>query len=282
MPGAVLVNGSLQEPGLSADRAFHFGDGLFETLAVSQGVPCLWNRHYQRLADGCVRLGLQAPDEALLRSEVDRLCNDPSHDQPLAILKIVLSAGPLRRGYARDPEVPPTRWLSLSPWPAQPHYIDRHAPLELQWCETRLGDQPMLAGLKHLNRLEQVMARSELRPTAQEGIVCDLRGNVVEGTASNLFLRFAEGYVTPELSCCGIAGVVRQLVIDGLRELGIVVDQAVVSRERLLQADAVYLCSSLLGVRAAAGLGSHRWAGPALPPTLRGLHLACFDHHEVA
>lgn len=276
MPGTVLLNGVAVEAGLSADRAFHFGDGLFETLAVIDGVPCLWERHFLRLQQGCERLGIAAPDQALLREEAGQL----AHSQAQAVLKIIISAGQGQRGYARTPQAPVTRWLQCSAWPSTTLYATDH-PLHLQWCETRLGQQPVLAGIKHLNRLEQVLARREISAPDVEGVMLNQAGDVVEGISSNLLLRTGKRYLTAAIVDCGVAGVVRQLVLDMAQVEDVEVQVAKVSREDLSTADAVYVMNSLLGVRPAASLDGRAYATQPLPDFLQRAHAACFTANGV-
>jgi 4-amino-4-deoxychorismate lyase len=277
MPGKTLLNGNLIEPGLSADRAFQFGDGLFETLAVIDGVPCLWDLHYRRLRAGCKRLAIPVPDPEILYAEACGLAQGQSR----AVVKIVVSAGYGGRGYARPQALAPNRWLQVNRWPDAMHYRDDSA-LHLQWCETRLGEQPLLAGIKHLNRLEQVLARRELRLPAVEGLMCDQRGNVTEGVMSNLFLENAGRFVTPAIVGCGVAGVVRRLFIGLAGRAGVEVEVTRVTREMVMQAERLYVTNSLLGVRPVASLGEQRYPHARLEGFLADLQAKCFSAGTAA
>jgi len=277
MPGKTLLNGSLLEPGLSADRAFHFGDGLFETLAVVDGLPCLWDLHYQRLSEGCHRLAIPAPDQDVLYAEATSL----AQGQHRAVLKIVVSAGSGGRGYARPLTLAPTRWLQVTSWPDAAHYRDTCA-LKLQWCEMRLGEQPVLAGVKHLNRLEQVLARRELRQPAVEGLMCDQRGNVIEGIMTNLFLEHAGSFVTPALVGCGVTGVVRRLFLERAQRAGVEVRVTGVTPEMVAQAERLYVTNSLLGIRPVASLGEQQYPHARLEGFLAELHAECFSAGSAA
>ena len=250
-----------------------FGDGLFETIAIRQGQPCLWVYHLQRLQRGCCRLGFPSPPLDQLVAEVYQLARP--HAQ--AVLKIVLSFPPSPRGYQRSAEGQPDRYLSCYPWPQQPLYHAISFPLHLQTCQTRLGCQPQLAGIKHLNRLEQILARQELQPPAMEGVMCDQQGQVVEGIMSNLLILQETDYITPLIKTCGIAGVVRQLVLDTAKQQAIPVHEATLSLAELRQARAVYVMNSLLGVRQVAALDGQIYPATPLPDFVQQVHQACFE-----
>lgn len=277
MPGAALLNGEPVATGAFSDRGLHFGDGLFETLAVINGVPCLWERHFLRLTSGCERLDLPTPDAALLLDEAQRLCSGVGR----GVLKIILTAGPVERGYARSGHIAPSRWLQCSPWPSVSPYID-DLPLHLQLCRTRLGTQPRLAGIKHLNRLEQVLARNELRAPAHEGVVCNLRGEVVEGIASNLLARLDGTWRTPPLHDCGVAGVVRGMFLDAANDAGETVSEASMSVDELRRAEALFVSNSLLGIRRVARLDEHVYPATGGYPLIERVHAACFTAEGIA
>jgi 4-amino-4-deoxychorismate lyase len=248
----VLVDGS---PGLSVradDRGLLYGDGLFETCALRDGRPLLWARHLDRLALGCQRLGLPAPDREVLTRESLGLCAAVRR----GVLKLLLTRGRGGRGY-RPPAVPtPTRIVSLHPLPDYPPSFWTDG-IELRVCATPLGDNPRLAGVKHLNRLEQVLARGEWDdPAVPEGLMLDTRGRVVEGTMSNVFAVTRGGLLTPALERCGVAGVMREEVLALAADLAIPARIGEVSLADLAAADEVLVTNSLIGlwpVRRVAG-----------------------------
>ena len=246
---ASLVNGIPGDQVSILDRGLQFGDGLFETLAVTRNRPCLWDAHMARLASGCARLGISMPTADLLKQESRTLIGD--HQQ--AVLKITLTRGCSERGYAPG-DAPVTRILSLFSWDGPAGQT-----LTINIASQRLGVNPELAGLKHLNRLEQVLARRKLPPGARESILLDINGQVVEGIAANLFLQQADRLKTPALDNCGVAGVVRQLVMDTATEMNMTVEETQVQVEDLLNADALYLSSSLLGLCAVSAILDQDW-----------------------
>jgi 4-amino-4-deoxychorismate lyase len=236
----------------------HYGDGVFETLAVLDGEPLLWDRHCARLKQGCERLGIPAPDQTTLRAEADELCAQAGR----VVLKIIITRGPGGRGY-RPPELPdPTRILSLHPYPGYPTDLSIQG-VSIRLCATRLGRNPALAGIKHCNRLEQVLARREWAdPAIAEGVMLDTEGQVVEGTMSNIFMIYKDILLTPSLENCGVSGVVRGLVLElavahkvrsEVREIGL---------EELRKADEVFLTNSVIGIWPVSRLMDQRMDSP--------------------
>ena len=153
------------------DRGLAYGDGLFETLAVKAGQPLLLDLHMQRLAQGCSRLAIVA-DNTVIRSEVLAYAQAMGE----GVLKLIVTRGDSLRGYSASPEALPRRILQASPPAAYPE-ANAQEGIQLFDCATRLAEQPLLAGLKHLNRLEQVLARAEWQdPTYAEGLMRDTSG----------------------------------------------------------------------------------------------------------
>ena len=244
----MLINGVASDAISSLDRGLHYGDGLFETIAVKNGKLQLWDQHMQRLADGCDRLGLPEIDPELLHGEATRLFSEKNNDHQ-AILKIILTRGVGGRGY-HSPETPSvTRILLRYPWPSLPDHHWQEG-IHVEVCKTRLGNNPVLAGMKHLNRLEQVMASREwCEPEVQEGLMLDQQGNVIEGTRTNLFIIKNNQLITPDLSMCGVKGVMRGEIINNIaKRLGIKVHMTAVNQETLATADELFLCNSIIGI----------------------------------
>jgi len=240
---AILVNGSPTEHIPVADRGLQYGDGLFETLAVDTGQLLLWDAHLQRLLAGCRRLGLPAPDVDVLANESALLCAG----QARAVLKIIITRGPAARGYAPPPVAVPTRILCRSPWPDHPAAYTRHG-VAVTWCATPLARNPRLAGIKHLNRLEQVLARGECAPPYAEGLMCDTDGHVIAGTMSNLFTVTGDTLATPDLSQSGVAGVVRAQVLAMARARGLDCRELRLTPAEVEAADELFLTNSIIGL----------------------------------
>ncbi len=239
---AVLVNGEPTDAVSARDRGFQYGDGLFETIAVKHGAPLLLDKHLARLGAGAERLGFQV-SPALLHQEAEQLCRGVER----GVLKIIVTRGVSMRGYRGDPAATPTRVLVLSDWPSYPaSYVKEGVDVRL--CRTRLASQPVLAGLKHLNRLEQVLARTEWDDEFAEGLMQDESGNIVEGTMTNVFLVHDGALVTPALDRCGVEGVMRSVVLARVGGLGLACRVETVTPKHLQQAQEIFLTNSLIGL----------------------------------
>ncbi len=239
---AVLVNGRAESAIDSADRGLHYGDGLFETLAVTDGRARFFGWHCERLAEGAARLGMPMPDRDRIREEIAA-----AWPQGRGVVKYLLTRGAGERGY-RPPASPRTTRIAIGAgWPARNAAL-WIAGVRLRRCRTRLGRNPALAGIKHLNRLEQVLARAEWDDAdVAEGFMLDDRERVISGTQSNLFARISGQWVTPALGDCGIAGVMRR----AFRSWAMASQVAVVERDlpaaEFACATAVILTNALVG-----------------------------------
>jgi len=240
----ILVNGRENSHINVTDRGLQYGDGLFETIEVIEGAPVFFQVHLQRLAEGCSRLKIPFPDINLLIHEVELVCRNAPH----AVVKIILTRGPGGRGYSQPVSIQPTRIISLYPFPDYPANFAQDGVAAI-FCVTRLGINPALAGIKHLNRLEQVMARSEWSgPKFQEGIMLDVNGNVVEGTMTNLFYIKDSLVHTAPIISSGVAGVMRGIVLKSLSDLGLPLIEREYGKEELLCADECFFCNSVIGI----------------------------------
>ena len=241
-----------------SDRGLAYGDGVFETIAVRRGSMPLLTRHLERLVWSAERLALPLQ---VTRLETELRAFAQQLGQGVA--KLIVTRGDGLRGYAPPPEARCRHLLSGAPLPSYP---TQHAQMGIRVfpCQTRLAIQPRLAGMKHLNRLEQVLARAEWQDSEHaEGLMCDMHGRVVEGVFSNLFLFKAGVLLTPALTRCGVAGTLRAEIIARVQAL----DGSVVVRDieyaELLAADEVFFCNSLYGIWPVVALEHQRWAvGP--------------------
>lgn len=235
-----LLNG---EPSDAAapDRGMQFGDGVFETLAAIDGrIPAL-DRHLERLARGCRTLGLPAPDEQPLRRDLETVL--PATGR--AVLKILITASAGGRGYARPADYPPSCRVGRLPWPAA-----LPETLTLTLCRMRLASQPLLAGIKHCNRLEQILARREVDDArADEGLLRDRGGHVVEGVSANLFMVRRGELQTPLLDECGVAGIMRARVLETAESMRLPAKMTRLGLDDILDADEVFMTNSLIGLR---------------------------------
>lgn len=254
MSTPTLVNGVETDQIDACDRGLAYGDGVFETMLVAKGQPVWWEAHLARLQRGCVVLGIEPPPTALLRSEVERLAAGAER----AVLKLIVTRGPGARGYAPPRSATAARVLSLHPAPEWPA-AGPESGIQVRWCRLQLALQPRLAGIKHLNRLEQVLARGEWQdPAIAEGLMRDAEGRVIGATAANLFVVRGGRLATPALDRCGIAGTAREWVLAR----GEVQVRDLLPRE-IEDADELFLSSCLRGILPVARLGGREWSpGP--------------------
>lgn len=244
------------------DRGLLYGDGVFRTMKRTGGVTLCWRRHYRKLAADCAALKLRCPDAAELEAELAGL-------PPDCVAKIIVTRGTGSRGYAVTPDMIPTRIVSASPLPVHPEtYLAQGVRLFL--CGLRLASQPRLAGIKHLNRLENVLARMEWDdPGIAEGLLLDEAGLAIEGTMSNLFAYRGGVLHTPVLDRCGVAGVQRERILDAAPELGIPVRVAPLPLEMLMEAEEILLSNSIIGVWRVREFNGRLWNSGGLTAELR-------------
>lgn len=259
MKGPVWINGKDGGHLDPADRGLAYGDGLFETLRVEKGRAVLGEAHFARLQHSAADLGIPL-DLAALRRDFSRFL---AHCAPSGIAKIIVTRGVSGRGYLPDPGALPTVVFSAH---ALPEYPAAHAAegIRAVFCTQRLGRQPLLAGHKHLNRLEQVLLRRELATLqADEALVCDIEGFVVEGVSSNVFFVRDGALHTPRLEMAGVRGVLRSALMDFADRQGIAVHEALYGRADFMAADEVFFCNSVNGVWPVASLhdghSERRW-----------------------
>ena len=262
-----LINGVPADALDVRDRGLAYGDGVFRTLRLRGGKPLLWDRHYRKLAHDCAALRLACPAQALLESE---LAQAAAHE-PDGVARITITRGPGTRGYA-PPDVPqPTRIVAVAPVPERPVQWATDG-VRVRLCTTRATFQPALAGIKHLNRLDSVLARAEWTDAEiAEGLLLDHRGDLVGGTMSNVFLAERGVLVTPDLAGAGIAGVQRDRVLALAAAQGIATRVEPVPLARLQAADELFLVNSVIGLWPVTEcIGQRRYPGGALGTALAG------------
>jgi 4-amino-4-deoxychorismate lyase len=243
MIGRRLVNGVESSAVSVDDRGLQYGDGLFETMAAFDGRVRHFERHMERLASGCRRLGLPLPDAVLVAAECERALEGIG----AGAVKLMLTRGPGPRSY-RPPVEPAVTRIVVSTGARARN--DPEDGIVVRLCDTPLGLNPSLAGIKHLNRLEQVMACAEWDdPAIAEGLMSSVDGRLVCATAANFFLVRDGRLATPDIRDCGVAGVMRGLVLEAARDLALPVDVTDLDAADLAEADEVFLTNAITGVR---------------------------------
>ena len=251
----ILINGRETDQVSVLDRGFQYGDGLFETICIVAGKPRYWRQHMERLLDGCRRLKISLPELSDLQRESENLCAGIDE----GVLKITITRGAGGRGYAVNEQAENTRVLAVFPAPQYPK-THRSNGVVVKVCNTRLGINPALAGIKHLNRLEQVMARAEWSSIdIHEGLMLDINSKVIEGTMSNVFCVKKGELYTPELSLCGVKGIMREQVINVAKQADITVHETQLDLGAFCQAEEIFLCNSIFGLWPVRRLEDHEF-----------------------
>jgi 4-amino-4-deoxychorismate lyase len=250
-PDTVLVDGHLPSEGLSPfDRGLHFGDGLFETIACRGGVPRFLAWHLERLSLGCERIRIPLPNLSEVRDEVRALAREADS----AIIKVMLTRGiATARGYSPTGIEKPTRITFRYGWPSEDPAA-RQDGVRVRVAALRLGENPALAGLKHLNRLEQVLAKMESMDApkagdpAAESLLFSSSGRLISGTMSNVFIVRKSRLHTPRIDLCGVAGVMRRVVLSEATHAGIAAEECILRAEDLANAEEIFLTNARIGI----------------------------------
>ncbi|KAB0874013.1 aminodeoxychorismate lyase [Cronobacter muytjensii] len=256
----LLINGLDQDCLPAADRAVQFGDGCFTTARVRDGVVIMLEQHLARLREGCERLVIAMPDASALRNEMMQA----AQGQGSAVVKVIITRGAGSRGYGIAGCGAPTRIVSRAAYPT--FYHDwRARGIRLALSPVRLGRNPHLAGIKHLNRLEQVLIRAHLEQTpADEALVLDSEGWVTECCAANLFWRKGKAVFTPRLDQAGVDGLMRRHIIGLLNQSAWRLSEINAPFSALEEADEVFICNALMPLVPVREIGGHAYASREL------------------
>lgn len=284
-----IINGRFSQGISPIDRGFAYGDGVFRTMRLMDGELIDWPLHYQTLVHDCGKVQMVCPSAELLMQDLKSLMqkmttqyasqasSKESYKQSCTI-KVIITRGEGARGYAPPSIATPTRVMIASPLPKYNTEIFEHG-VALYVCQTRLGHQPLTAGIKHLNRLENVLARGECTdPAFFDGLLQDIASNVIEATAANVFLRIGNRLITPNLDLCGVAGVMRQKLIWLAPLLGYELEVSSITLERCLQADDVVITNSMFGVLQVNKIGEVSIAQHDLAKQIRARLESQVDH----
>lgn len=273
----ILINGGEVDQILVNDRGFQYGDGLFETIEVLDGHPIFLDQHLVRLSHGCASLKIPTPDIKQLTDECYFVCQKAKQ----AVLKIIVTRGLGGRGYRQPETIQPTRVISLYPFPEYPCTHSEQG-INARFCDTRLGLNPALAGIKHLNRLEQVMARAEWdNPNIQEGLMLGGNGHIIEGTMTNLFYVKDDIIYTASLHMAGVAGIVRGIIIRLSAEHNHTLIEHDYGKDALLAADEVFVCNSIIGIWPIKQIENSRFAVGNVTRQLQGWLAHCKEKGVV-
>ena len=247
MTPIVLINGAKQSKISIFNRNAQFGDGLFETCVVENKKILFWVNHFARLNRGCEQLKISKVDESVWLSDVKKALSLCSYDH--CVVKLILSRGESLRGYGFKDDIKPVRAVIVSE-------LQKTTPNNsfcLEYCQSGYDSNPKLAGIKHCNRLEEVLARAGLK--SDEGIMLDENHNVISVTQGNIYAILGNKLITPKLDKCGVEGTRRAVILDLTKHLDIKVKVEVLSVEKLGQADEVFISNSIIGIQSISQIG---------------------------
>ena len=234
-------------------------------MRTRAGRPLNWKWHWNRLAADCAKLRLELPGEARLLDEIARAA--PGE----AVVKAIVTRGASARGYAIKPGITPTRIVASYPMPSYAPALGEQG-VRVRRCQLILAQQPRLAGAKTLNRLENVLARSEWDdPAIDEGLLADADGRVVEATMSNLFIASRGRVFTPDLTRCGVVGAQRERVRELLRDAQVHCEETELRWTDIAAADEIFLTNSLVGIWPVRQVDERPYAPGPIAAHLRAL-----------
>ncbi len=255
MDETIWIDGTKTTTCLTNDRGLAYGDGVFETIRVVKGRLTLVALHMIRLKNGCKRLSIPA-DWCSVTEQLNKFIRSNYYGKD-GVVKIIITRVSQRRGYS--PHGGTSRCILQ--WFSTPTYPEKNytTGVSLYSCALQLGWQPQLAGIKHLNRLEQVLARQEWQSeNYAEGLLTDYQGNIIECTMSNIFLLYGDKLITPDLSHCGVAGVMRQWILS-LSGLPVAVEIGHLPLNSLEKATELFICNSIFGIWPVVACQNYRW-----------------------
>ncbi len=247
MTPIVLINGAKQSKISIFNRNIQFGDGLFETCVVENKKILFWVNHFARLNRGCEQLKISKVDESVWLSDVKKALSLYMYDR--CVVKLILSRGESLRGYGFKDDIKPVRAVIVS----ELQKTTLNNSFCLEYCQSGYDSNPKLAGIKHCNRLEQVLARAGLK--SDEGIMLDENHNVISVTQGNIYAILGNKLITPKLDKCGVEGTRRAVILDLAKFLGIKIKVDTLSVQVLGQADEVFISNSIIGIQSISQIG---------------------------
>ena len=237
----VLINGEEQSKISIFSRNMQYGDGLFETCVAKGNQILFWSSHLERLNIGCERLNIKNVDETDWISDINKAFALSAYSN--CIVKLILSRGDSSRGYGYKDDIVPVRVVIIS----EIKKTVVNNSFSLEFSDSGYHSNPQLAGIKHCNSQEQILARSNL--SSDEGIMLDENENVISVTQGNIYLLIGNTLFTPKLDKCGVVGSRRSLILELAKSLNIEAKEDLISTDKLKQADEVFISNSVIGIQ---------------------------------
>lgn len=283
----VLINGIPAEFLNINDRAIHYGDGLFETILCQNGKLLYWKQHYQRLQSSANRLKMVCPDEGLLLNDIENILNDSdTAANTILAIKIIISRGSGERGYQFKAGNSLTRIVMASAIDTDYSSLTATRLLSgnLFICEQQVSINEGLAGMKHLNRLENVLARNEWQTNATnnkiiDGLMLNANHHVIEATMSNLFVVKDGQLITPDLKQSGVSGIMRDVIIDVASKNKITTTVTDLTLEEVITMDECFISNSLIGMKIVNNIADHKFPSDTITKQLFSNLLGTIEEH---
>jgi len=225
------------------DRGLHYGDGVFETINCREGGLQFWDEHMRRMHYGTSRLNINFSGEDLFYSDIQSILSELSSKS--CIIKLIQTRGQGERGYKYPAAQGVSRMVMIDDASGA---AKQHTSMELRYCKHNISINPSLAGIKHLNRLDNVLARNEWGNEVQEGLMLDMNDHIIEGTMSNVFGIKNGMLYTPDLSICGVKGIIRDQLLCIARQKSIQVHVNSITKSDMSAMDEVFVTNSIIGI----------------------------------
>ena len=283
VPANSLINGIAADYININDRSIHYGDGLFETILCNDNNLYYWQQHFQRLQTSAEQLKITCPPEQVFLDDITKLLTGNDSRSACAI-KIIVSRGTGERGYKFSKNTAVNRLVMLSSLDAGHSSVLSRKLLqgELFICRQQVSINENLAGLKHLNRLENVMARNEWDAGYIDGLMLNANQHVIEGSMSNLFAITGDQLFTPDLKLSGVNGIMREMIIDLAGKIDIKTTVTNLTIDEISTMDELFITNSLLGMKAVTKLGDSLYKGQQVSDMIFSELLKTIDDYAQA
>ena len=235
------------------DRAFNYGDGLFETILVNNGEPLFLKEHLSRLNLGCKKLKIELPSQTLIKKSINKSIGNTKK----CIIKIIYSRGISLHGYGYDRKVKPQLYIIKKKAPN----IKRSLFIPLRYSKYKLYDNPYLSKIKHLNRLEQILGLTFSDRKESNNILIDKNNNIIECISSNIFLYTIKkdtfNFVTPDLSNSGVDGIMKKVIIKFMKRKKINICENTIKQKDIRKFHGAFICNSVTGIQFVKKIDKH-------------------------
>ena len=246
MTQIVLIDGEEQSQISIFNRNMQYGDGLFETCVAKDNQILFWSRHLSRLDSGCDKLKIKKIEESIWLEDIKKALSLSSKKN--CIVKLILSRGNSRRGYSYPDDISPIRVVIVS----EMKKTQSKKSFSLEYAQSGYHSNPNLAGIKHCNRIEQILARATMKE--DEAIMLDENKNIISVTQGNIYFIFGKRLLTPKLDRCGVIGSRRSLILELAKSIDLDIQEEEVSMIQAQKADEVFISNSLIGIQSVSSI----------------------------